>query len=253
MNIAEAIVLATEEAYENAYVTWFASDALARRREPGQFVMVHCGGDACEPLFARPFSYPRVDGDRFALLYTVVGRGTAWLAARKPGERVRMYGPLGRGIRLPRERANILLVGGGVGIAPLVDLAEEAVTRGHQVVAMMGARTARGLLAASAWPPEVEYVTVTEDGSGGLRGLVTEHVGAYLDWATKLYACGPAPMFAALAAALRGNGRRMRPEILMEERMPCGWGMCYGCAIFTRRGVKLCCKDGPRFLLFDVY
>ncbi|GBD23293.1 Dihydroorotate dehydrogenase B (NAD(+)), electron transfer subunit [bacterium HR29] len=253
MNVAEAVVLSTEPAYENAFVTWFASEALARRREPGQFVMVHCSSEGCDPFFARPFSYHRVDGDRFALLYTVVGRGTAWLARRQPGDRVRMYGPLGRGIRLPRDRANILLVGGGVGIAPLVDLAETAVSRGHQVVAMMGARTSAALLPPGAWPKEVEYVTVTEDGSAGLRGLVTEHVGAYLDWATKLYACGPAPMFAALADVLRGNSRRMRPEILMEERMPCGWGMCYGCAIFTRRGVKLCCKDGPRFPLFDVF
>lgn len=253
MNIDEAVVLQTERAYENAFVTWFESPPLARRREPGQFVMVHCSSEGCGPLFARPFSYHRVEGDRFALLYTVVGRGTSWLSQRRPGDRVRMYGPLGRGIRLPREPANILLVGGGVGIAPLVDLAEVGVAQGHHVVAMMGARTAAGLLSPEAWPPEVEYVTVTEDGSAGLPGLVTDHVGDFLRWATKLYACGPTPMYAALARVLRTIPGRIRPEILMEERMPCGWGLCYGCAVFTRRGVRLCCKDGPRFPLFDVF
>lgn len=253
MNLSEATVIETTEVYENAFVTWFESASLARRREPGQFVMVHCSNEGCEPLFARPFSYYRVEGTRFALLYAVVGRGTSWLARRTPGERVRMYGPLGRGIRLPRTPANILLVAGGVGVAPLVDLATLAVAQGHQVVAMMGARSARGLLPATAWPREVEYVVVTEDGSAGLRGLVTEHVAGYLDWATKLYACGPSAMFASLADTLRKHPRRIRPEILMEERMPCGWGMCYGCAVFTRHGVKLCCKDGPRFPLFDLY
>ena len=146
-----------------------------------------------------------------------------------------------------------LLVGGGVGIAPLVDTAERAVRQDHQVVAMMGARTDRHLLAASEWPKEVEYVVVTEDGSAGPKGFVTEHLGQYQEWASKIYACGPNPMFASLADALRRNGRRQQPEILMEENMPCGWGMCYGCAIFTKHGVRLCCTDGPRFNLFDVY
>lgn len=253
MNIDDAVVLSNERVYENGFVIWLHSPALARRQEPGQFVMLHCSSDGCEPFFARPFSYHRVDGDRFAILYSVVGRGTAWLAERRPGDVVRGYGPLGRGIRLPRRPANLLLVGGGVGIAPLVDLAEMAVREGHQVVAMMGARTASGLLPAQAWPPEIEYVTVTEDGSAGLAGRVTDHIGAFESWATKLYACGPTAMFESLAAALRGNGRRIRPEILMEERMPCGWGLCYGCAIRTRHGVKLCCRDGPRFPLFDVF
>ena len=118
---------------------------------------------------------------------------------------------------------------------------------------MMGARTASQLLPASAWPNDVEYVVVTEDGSQGLKGRVTEHLDPYVEWSSKLYACGPNAMFASMADALRHNGRRQRPEILMEENMPCGWGLCYGCAIFTRHGVRLCCKDGPRFNLFDVF
>ena len=141
----------------------------------------------------------------------------------------------------------------GVGVAPMVDLAETALARGHRVTAMMGARTATQLLPASAWPSEVEYVVATEDGSRGLRGRVTEHLDEYVAWSSRLYACGPNAMFAALADALRDNGRRQRPEILMEETMPCGWGLCYGCAIQTRHGVRLCCKDGPRFNLFDVF
>ena len=253
MIIEDATVLSTEEAYRGAFVTWFQAPQLAKRTEPGQFVMAHCSAEHNDPMFARAFSYHRLDGDRFALLYNAIGRGTDWLAARRPGDVVRMYGPLGKGFRMPSEPGNLLLIGGGVGIAPMVDMAERAIARGHHVVAMMGARTSRHLLPASAFPKEAEYVVVTEDGSAGPKGFVTQHLGEYQPWASRIYACGPNAMFASLAEALRRNGRRQRPEILIEENMPCGWGMCYGCGVFTRHGVKLCCKDGPRFNLFDVY
>ncbi|MFN0148849.1 MAG: dihydroorotate dehydrogenase electron transfer subunit [Dehalococcoidia bacterium] len=253
MIIEDATVLSTERAYEGAFVTWFQAPQLSRETDPGQFVMVHCSVERLDPMFARAFSYHRVAEDRFALMYNVVGRGTAWLAERRVGDLVRMYGPLGKGFRLPEAAGNLLLVGGGVGIAPMVDTAERAVRAGHQVVAMMGGRDASHLLPASAWPREVEYVTVTEDGSAGPKGFVTQHLGQYQDWASRIYACGPNAMFQSLADVLRFNGRRQQPEILMEENMPCGWGMCYGCAVFTKHGVRLCCKDGPRFNLFDVY
>lgn len=253
MNIDDAVVLSTERVYDNAFVTWFQSASLTAGTKPGQFVMVHCSVEQADPYFARAFSYYKVEGDRFALLYADIGRGTHWLSQRVRGDVVRIYGPLGNGLRLPREHGNLLLVGGGVGIAPMVDMARRAVEQGHSVVAMMGARTEAALLPAQEWPKEVEYVAVTEDGSVGPKGFVTSHLGQYQEWASRIYACGPNAMFESLAAELRHNGRRQRPEILMEENMPCGWGMCYGCAIFTNRGVKLCCKDGPRFQLFDVF
>lgn len=253
MIIEQCAVLSNDVAWRGARIMWLQAPSLCRGTEPGQFVMVHCSFEGTDPMFARAFSYYRVAGDRFAILYSIVGRGTEWLANRKPGEMIRAYGPLGRGITLPDDPANLLLIGGGVGIAPMVDIAERAVAAGHQVVGIMGARTANHLLDASEWPREVEYVTVTEDGSAGPKGFVTQHLGKYQEWASKIYACGPNPMFQSLAEVLRFNGRRQRPEILVEENMPCGWGMCYGCAIFTKQGVRLCCKDGPRFNLFDVY
>ncbi len=253
MNIAETTVISNEEIYPGGFVAWLHAPELTTNVEPGQFVMVHCSSDGMDPAFARAFSYHRIDGDRFALLYNVIGKGTGWLSTRKRGDAVRVYGPLGNGCRLPDDVGNLLLVAGGVGVAPLVDLAERAVAKGHHVAAIMGARNASMLLPATSWPREVEYVVVTEDGSAGAKGYVTEHLGQYQEWASKIYACGPNIMFQSLADKLRFNGRRQNPDILMEENMPCGWGMCYGCAIFTKHGVKLCCKDGPRFALFDVY
>ena len=225
MNIEEARIISTERAWDGAYITWFHAPALTRGVEAGQFVMVHCAPEGGDPLFSRAFSYYKVDGDRFALLYVVVGRGTRWLSEQLAGTAVRAYGPLGNGFTFPDTPSNLLLVGGGVGVAPLVDTAERALRAGHHVVAMMGGRSERHLLPASEWPREVEYVVVTEDGSAGPKGFVTQHLGKYQEWANRIYACGPNPMFQSLADVLRGNGRRQFPEILMEENMPCGWGM----------------------------
>ncbi|MEP7215984.1 MAG: dihydroorotate dehydrogenase electron transfer subunit [Anaerolineaceae bacterium] len=254
MIIESATVLSTEQAWAGAAITWFQAPQLSAHVEPGQFVMVHCSAEGTNPMFARAFSYYRIDSDRFALLYNVIGKGTGWLSQRRRGDQVRMYGPLGNGFRLPDSPSNLLLVGGGVGVAPLVDTAVRAVAAGHHVVAMMGGRSQTHVLAASEWPKEVEYVVVTEDGSAGPKGFVTEHLGKYQEWANRIYACGPNAMFESLANVLRDNGRRQSPEILMEENMPCGWGICYGCAVLTKHhGMKLCCKDGPRFNLFDVF
>ncbi len=253
MKLESAVVISNDLVYENTYVTWFHAPELTSGVSPGQFIMVHCSDNARDPYFARAFSYHRLDRERFAILYTVVGKGTAYLSTLKGGDIVKAYGPLGKGFRLPDAAGNVLLLAGGVGVAPMVDTAERAVAAGHSVVAMMGARSASGLLPAGHWPAAVEYVTVTEDGSSGMVGRVTDVLGEYQPWASRIYACGPNAMFASLAEALRHNGRRQRPEILMEENMPCGWGMCYGCAVFTKNGVRLCCKDGPRFNLFDVF
>lgn len=254
MKVEDAQLISTSQAWEDAYISWFHAPGLSRDVSPGQFVMVHCSPPGGEPLFARAFSYYRVGPERFAICYAVAGRGTRWLSEQPPGTTVRAYGPLGNGFTLPAEPANLLLIGGGVGVAPLVETAVRAVDAGHQVVLMMGARDSSHLLPTTELPREVEYVTVTEDGSVGRQGYVTGHLGEYQEWANRIYACGPNAMFQSLADVLRTNGRRQRPEILMEENMPCGWGMCYGCAIFTRRhGAKLCCKDGPRFPLFDVF
>jgi dihydroorotate dehydrogenase electron transfer subunit len=191
-------------------------------------------------------------GHDFAILYQVVGRGTQWLSRRQPGDSIFVYGPLGRGCAVRRGAGNLLLVAGGIGVAPLVWLADEQVARGRQVTLIQGARSAGGLFPAHLLAPEVEVVAVTEDGSMGQRGLVTDLVPHYLSWADQVFACGPNAMFRALADLMRRCGSRKPVQVLLEEVMPCGTGICYGCGIMTRMGVKLVCKDGPRFELREV-
>jgi dihydroorotate dehydrogenase electron transfer subunit len=140
-----------------------------------------------------------------------------------------------------------------VGIAPLVALADEQVGRDRTLVLCFGARESSGVFPASLLPPEVEYTVATEDGSQGRLGLVTEMFREYLPWADQSLACGPTPMFRSMAAVVRADGMRRSVQILTETEMACGTGICYGCAVFTKRGVQLCCRDGPRFELLQVF
>jgi len=224
----------------------------------------HTGTGYGPPMLPRPMSYHRLrpaqgGGHDFAILFEVIGRGTRWLSRRQPGDRIFVWGPLGRGYGVRRGASNLLLVAGGIGVAPLVWLADEQVARGRHVTLIQGARSADGLFPAHLLPPEVEVVAVTEDGSMGQRGLATDLVPDYLSWANQVFACGPNAMFRALAEVARrveGEGARRRRksvQVLLEEVMPCGTGICYGCGITTRKGVKLVCKDGPRFELRDVF
>ena len=251
-----AQVLETEEIMPGTFVTWYAAEGVAQGARPGQFVMLQARA-GLDPFLPRAFSYYRFrtrEGERqFALLYAVVGEATGIMARQQPGDTVWVSGSLGRGFQVRRGASNLLLVGGGVGIAPLVALADEAVAAETSVVLCFGARTAAGVYPARLLPAEVEYAVATEDGSSGRHGLVTDHFADYLGWAEQTLACGPVPMFRSMAGIVRRDAMPRAVQILMETEMACGTGICYGCAVFTRKGVRLCCTDGPRFNLLDVF
>lgn len=260
----------TKRAYGDTYITWFASPELVRNADPGQFVMLRCvepkrgnGEQAIvaslpdDPLLPRPMSLHRVrqaaDGQQWSILYDVVGRGTAWLASRRSGDLIFCWGPLGKGFRVRPTSQQLLLVAGGIGAAPLVWLADEAVAQGKSVTLILGGRSADQIYPASFLPQEVEVVVTTEDGSLGQRGLATEAFAEHLEWCDQAFACGPNAMFQAMSDIVRRSHVRRPVQVLLEEYMGCGTGMCYGCAIETRRGMQLVCRDGPRFELRDVF
>ena len=164
-----------------------------------------------------------------------------------------LFGPLGRGYAVTRQSQNLLLVAGGIGIAALVALADEAIAEGRAVTLLQGAKTAAKLFPLGSLPTEVEVVSTTEDGTAGHRGLVTELLLQYLPWADQVFACGPNAMYEAMAAIMRQQASRKSVQVLLEEHMACGMGVCYCCGVFTRRGVKLVCKDGPRFELRELF
>jgi dihydroorotate dehydrogenase electron transfer subunit len=189
----------------------------------------------------------------FAILYDVRGRGTTWLSHRRPGDTIHAFGPLGRGYDLNEDTQNVLLVAGGMGVAAVIALADEAVAAGKNVTLLQGARTADLLFPHELLPTDVESISATDDGSAGHHGLVTELLKDRLPWADQTFACGPNPMFASIANVVKTARSRKEIQALLEERMGCGTGVCYGCAVFTRKGVRLVCKDGPRFNLREVF
>ncbi len=256
MKLETARVLAHEQLYEDTFRMWLSCPAVARGASPGRFFMIRCA-DGYDPLLPRPISFHRFregDGGRqFAILYDVRGRGTSWLSERQAGEQLAVFGPLGKGYAVDRQTQNLLLVAGGLGVAALVALVDEAIERGKSVTLLQGARTASKMYPAEHLPNEVEVLSATDDGSVGHRGPVTDLLLEHLSWADQVFACGPNAMFRSMSDVLREAGTSKPVQALMEERMGCGTGICYGCAAFTRRGVKLVCKDGPRFELRDVF
>jgi dihydroorotate dehydrogenase electron transfer subunit len=258
----EAILREKCQVMPATFLLRLEAPALAHAGQPGQFVMVRCAeGGSSDPLLRRPLALHRLlpQEGTVELLVRVVGRGTAWLAARAPGEALDLLGPLGQGFSLPARASNVLLVAGGMGIAPLVAVAEGALGQGCAVVLALGARTAAELYPASLLPPEVELHLATDDGSSGRRATVVDLLRdaelGLLHWADRLMGCGPRPMLAELAAAVRAGRLRWRAgfaQVSLEERMACGVGACLGCVVPTRKGYRRVCRDGPVFDLKEL-
>ncbi len=197
-----------------------------------------------------------------ALLFTVVGRGTKWLSHRRQGDVIDILGPLGNSFQVHSHK--LLLVAGGMGIAALGFLAEKATADGHHVTLLSGAKTRDKVYPLDRFMPGISAVEiVTEDGSLGKQGLATDiladfdHIAGLtavdsgdLTGPDQIFACGPVSMYETMARLDWLKGKSV--QVSMEARMGCGFGGCYGCAIETKRGLKLVCRDGPVFELRDV-
>lgn len=226
---------------------------LVAEAKPGQFVMVKVA-PGLEPALRRPFSLHRLDkkAGQIELMYQVVGKGTNILAGRKPGEQLELLGPLGNGFCVHEEK-RIGLVGGGMGIAPLLAAAEEIADAGKEVVTFLGARTGDYLLACKEFQRLGPLFLTTDDGSLGKKALVTKPLVEYLEnnKLDLLLACGPTPMLKALAGVV--NARGIPTELSLEQRMGCGVGACLGCAFPVKADTpegytyKRVCQDGPVF------
>lgn len=250
--------LETAEIIENRRITadlWeirLRAPQIARESRPGQFIHVRLG-EGMDPLLRRPMSIYRIGQDTVDLLVRPAGRGSRMMVEKAVGERLDCMGPLGNGFTIHPSSRNLLMIGGGSGVGPLVALADHAVARGLSVVLLFGFRSADRVYPSGLLSPEVEYLVATDDGSAGHHGLVTDLAWDYLGWADALYACGPRPMFLSLLDITRRAGLRKSVQLSLEENMACGVGACFGCVVETRRGeMKSVCQDGPVFELRDL-
>lgn len=230
---------------------------VVERLQPGQFFNITCRfAGSFDPLLRRPYSVYRVNQESSSLTFLVrpFGRGSAWLAERTIDETLGLLGPLGNSYVLPPRAQRVLMLAGGVGVAPLVMLSDEAVGRGLDVVFIMGAADEAGLLPASELRGSIEYAVATDDGSRGHHGLATELIVDYVEWADQIFACGPEPMYSTLRAVvdpLRIN-RKPKVQISVERGMACGLGACLGCVVETTKGMIASCVKGPVFDLDEV-
>lgn len=227
-----------------AYVVLTARDRMEPRPQPGQFYMLAAaerwGGGAGErPYLPRAFSYARAHEDgTLDFLLEAVGPGTERLAELGPGDGVWLLGPLGIGFRPPSRGATPLLVGGGIGTAPLLCLHDQMLP---DAPVLIGFRSAAHAEAASLFAGETRIAT--DDGSVGHSGLITELLADRLRADVEVYTCGPPPMLEAVRALCAEHD--VPVQLAMESGMACGFGACFGCVVPTKDGYVRLCVDGP--------
>lgn len=223
---------------------WLEAPGVARMVEPGQFVMAACGPGLS---LRRPLAVHRVQGERVALLVREAGQGTRYLCRRQPGETIDLLGPRGHGFRVEPASHRLLLIAGGIGIAPLLFLAEKVLAGGREVILLHGAPTAAALYPRELLSSGVELHPATEDGTVGYKGLVTGLLRELSPRFDQAFAAGPVEMYRALQQGdfpvLRGKPL----QATLEVRLGCGFGACFGCTIPTSDGPRMVCQDGPVF------
>ncbi|MFH1009374.1 MAG: dihydroorotate dehydrogenase electron transfer subunit [Candidatus Latescibacterota bacterium] len=251
-------ILSQEQIAPDTFLLRIGSPHISMEARPGQFLHLRIR-EGADPLLRRPFSIHRVDLDcgEVQVVYQVVGHGTDLLSQKQTGESLDVLGPLGHGFEVPEEGGGVLLVAGGIGIAPLIFLAETSL-QGRPVTALVGARSQSGILfldGLRSWGATVHVAT--DDGSFGHRGLVTDLLRGALLAARRpsetpaVYACGPLAMLRSVAELCHTRGAPC--QISMESHMACGVGACLGCAVKVRSSAppgyayKRVCKEGPVF------
>jgi dihydroorotate dehydrogenase electron transfer subunit len=274
MRLVAAELVESRQILPGQWIQSFHAPELASGSRAGQFVHVRTG-DYSGLVLRRPFSINTSDPATgiITLHFRTVGRGTEWMTRVREGERLDMLGPLGRPFEVDPRSQHLLLIAGGLGMAGVRMLADEAIRDGRQVTILFGALSASHVYPSSLLPDEVEYIVATDDGSLGHHGFVTELVQEYEAWADQAFACGPHPMLARLAqlaAGRRGRlgvaklGRRrgasrLDPlgstsarrksflQVSMEQTMGCAVGACLGCIVIGVEGPLRVCREGPVF------
>jgi dihydroorotate dehydrogenase electron transfer subunit len=219
------------------FVVTIEAPEIAASVRAGQFVNL---GWSPGPLLRRPFSVYRTDGDRIEIILKAVGDGTSQLLAMTAGDRLSCLGPLGHGFDLSSGPNSVVLISGGLGVAPMPIAAKEATALGMRVTWVHGARSADELCSESDGH---QVIWATDDGSKGIAGTA---VAAAPD-ADLVLACGPNRMLAAVA------DRWPNAKVAVETYMGCGTGVCLGCAVpLTRGGYDRACKEGPVYRAADI-
>ena len=214
---------------------------------PGQFAEIRVDGSPTTFL-RRPISIHFVDVEHNEVWFLIqlVGDGTKRLGEARKGDIINVVLPLGNGFTLPEKPSDkLLLVGGGVGTAPMLYLGEQLAKQGCKPTFLLGARSAGDLLQLEKFAAYGDVYTTTEDGTHGERGYVTQHSILEQQRFEQIYACGPKPMMMAVARYAKSH--EIACEVSLENKMACGVGACLCCVENTIEGHLCVCKEGPVF------
>src|SRR5688500_11063437 len=210
MRLTAAELVESREILPGQWRQAFHAPDLASGSRAGQFVHVRTG-DFSGLVLRRPFSINTADAATgiITIHFRVIGRGTEWFTRLRPGDEIDLLGPLGRPFEVDPRSSHLLLIAGGLGMAGVRMLADEAIRDGRQVTLQLGAASSREVYPSSLLPDEIEYVVATDDGSLGHHGFVTDLVPDFEAWADQAFACGPSGMLAALARQAEGRRGRL--------------------------------------------
>ena len=247
----KAEIVRTEQLAEDIYRATVRAPDIAQAARPGQFVMIRVS-EGLDPLLRRPFSIHQVAADGLLqVLYKVLGKGTRLMAGLQPGQTMDLLGPLGQGFSINKDQLHCL-VGGGMGIAPLLFLAEKMLKECEPIAikVLLGAQTGAEIstVIGDFESMGIAVHAATEDGSIGHHGLVTDLLQQLdRDDRCMVYACGPYPMLKAVASESVKNNWDC--QVSLETFMACGLAACLGCAVQRANwdGYVHVCKDGPVF------
>ncbi len=245
--ILDLTVRAMEKVSEKYVLIRLTDDKPLPDMRPGQFVEVRADGTA-DTYLRRPISINFVDRDanELWLLVAMIGDGTRAIGCVSAGCKLNCVLPLGNGFTMPHTQAErVLLVGGGVGVAPLLYMGAEMRRMGCEPVFLLGARRAADLLMIGEFAKYGRVCVTTEDGSAGEKGFVTNHSVLTAERFDRIATCGPKPMMMAVARYAHGEG--IECEVSLENTMACGIGACLCCVEKTVAGNLCVCKAGPVF------
>jgi dihydroorotate dehydrogenase electron transfer subunit len=237
-----------QQVADNIYVLTFFSPQISSLTRPGQFVNIKAS-EQTDPLLRRPFSVYQTDNGNVEIIFNVIGKGTDLLHRVREGEKIDVLGPLGKGYRYDGPSLETaVLIGGGLGVAPLPILTSYLKRSNKSVVTFLGTRRSAQLVQTG-----LENVSVaTDDGSVGFHGTVVDLAMKSLTarplHKAGIFACGPTPMLRATIRLAMKLG--IVCEVSLEGPMGCGFGICQGCPVETldeARKYALMCKDGPVF------
>ena len=242
----KAKILFNEKIISGHYKMRLYAPEIAQEAKPGQFVHIKIR-DGYDPLLRRPFSIHRCEGEKIEILYKVVGRGTEFLSRKKIGNEIDTLGPLGQGFKISPDLRRIVLVAGGMGIAPLYFLAEKL--NREDILILLGAESKGKILYLENLKNlNVKVQIATEDGSQGYKGLLSEFFFHLLKEDSQIdlvCACGPIPMVKKIAQL--SLKYKIPCQVSLEQRMGCGIGVCLGCTIKGESSYLRVCSDGPVF------